>query len=341
MITLDGSKGEGGGQILRTALSLSMVTGRPFRMHAIRAGRKKPGLLRQHLAAVNAAREITAAEVGGAVLGSGELSFSPGSARSGDYRFAVGSAGSATLVFQTVLPALMLADGVSRLTLEGGTHNPFAPPFDFLGKTFLPALARMGPTVALELERPGFFPAGGGLFRAIVEPVKTLAPLELNDRGLILGKRARALVSQIPEDVARRELRLLRHKLDLDEEACSVEVVRDSPGPGNAVMIELESESVTEVFSAFGERGLKAEWVAREAVKEARRYLKNGAPVGEHLADQLALPLALAGQESFTTGPLSRHATTNLETIGAFLPVDFAVVELDDVLRKVSLGASG
>ena len=106
-------------------------------------------------------------------------------------------------------------------------------------------------------------------------------------------------------------------------------------------MIELESESVTEVFSAFGERGLKAEWVAREAVKEARRYLKNGAPVGEHLADQLALPLALAGQESFTTGPLSRHATTNLETIGAFLPVDFAVVELDDVLRKVSLGASG
>ena len=160
MLTIDGSFGEGGGQILRTALALSLVTGKPFRIDNIRAGRKNPGLLRQHLTAVNAATEISHAEVTGAVIGSRELTFAPGSVESGDYAFAVGTAGSTTLVLQTVLPALLIANGKSQLILEGGTHNPFAPPFDFLEQAFLPLVNRMGPRVTAELERPGLLSGG-------------------------------------------------------------------------------------------------------------------------------------------------------------------------------------
>src|SRR6476620_518674 len=162
VITIDGSVGEGGGQIIRNSLALSLVTGQPFRIVNIRAGRKKPGLLRQHLTAVQAANQIGDAAVDGAEMGSGEVVFRPEGIRAGDYRFAIGTAGSTTLVLQTILPALILAGAPSHLTLEGGTHNPLAPPFDFLAQTFLPHLARFGPTVTATLARPGFFPAGGG-----------------------------------------------------------------------------------------------------------------------------------------------------------------------------------
>src|SRR5712675_2047994 len=164
MITIDGSEGEGGGQILRTSLALSLVTGQPFRMERIRAKRQKPGLLRQHLTAVEAAKTVGRAEATGGALNSQTLEFNPGPVTPGNYRFAVGTAGSATLVFQTVLPALLTASGHSTLTLEGGTHNPLAPPFDFLARSFTPLIHGMGPTVELELRTPGFFPAGGGCF---------------------------------------------------------------------------------------------------------------------------------------------------------------------------------
>ncbi len=142
LIRIDGSFGEGGGQILRTALSLSLVTGRPIQIDNIRAGRERPGLLRQHLTAVLAAAEIGQAQVEGAVLGSTSIGFVPGPVKAGEYRFAVGSAGSGTLVFQTVLPALMLATGPSRLVIEGGTHNDAAPPFPFLERAFLPLVVQ-------------------------------------------------------------------------------------------------------------------------------------------------------------------------------------------------------
>ena len=164
MITIDGSAGEGGGQILRSSLALSLVTGQPFRMERIRAKRQKPGLLRQHLTAVEAAKAVGCAEVSGETLGSQTLDFRPGPVTPGNYRFAVGTAGSATLVLQTVLPALLTASDPSTLTLEGGTHNPLAPSFDFLDRCFMPLIHRMGPSVELELKRPGFFPAGGGRF---------------------------------------------------------------------------------------------------------------------------------------------------------------------------------
>src|SRR5262249_47279895 len=173
MISIDGSFGEGGGQILRTALGLSLFTGQPFRIDKIRAGRKNPGLLRQHLTAVKAAAKIGQAEVTGVNIRSTQLTFSPGPVAAGDYQVAVGTAGSATLVLQSVLPALLISDDQdrqTRLTLEGGTHNPFAPPFDFLAKAFLPLLERMGARIEVRLERYGFYPAGGGRFGMPIEP---------------------------------------------------------------------------------------------------------------------------------------------------------------------------
>ena len=214
-ITIDGSEGEGGGQILRTALALSLVTGRPFRIDGIRAGRKKPGLMRQHLTAVHAATAVSGARVSGADLGSRALSFEPGQVRGGDYRLAVGTAGSATLVLQTVLPALLFAREPSRLTLEGGTHNPIAPPFDFLARTFLPILRRMGASVDARLETYGFYPAGGGRFTVAIEPCTTLGRLSLLERG-DTRVHARALVASLSENIAKRELSIVRERLGID-----------------------------------------------------------------------------------------------------------------------------
>jgi RNA 3'-terminal phosphate cyclase (ATP) len=213
MITIDGSEGEGGGQILRTSLALSLVTGQPFRMERIRAKRQKPGLLRQHLTAVEAAKTVGCAEVAGADMNSQTLEFRPELVTPGNYRFAVGTAGSATLVLQTVLPSLLTASATSTSTLEGGTHNPLAPPFDFLARSFMPLIHRMGPCVELELKTPGFFPAGGGRFNARIEPVKQLSRLVLSERGAIRGRRARVWLSKLSPDVAERELAVVRDEL--------------------------------------------------------------------------------------------------------------------------------
>jgi RNA 3'-terminal phosphate cyclase (ATP) len=329
MVTIDGSFGEGGGQILRTALSLSLATGIPFRIENIRAGRKNAGLLRQHLTAVLAAAEIGAAEAEGATLGSPTLAFTPKSVRGGEYHFAVGTAGSGTLVFQTILPALMRASTPSRIVIEGGTHNHAAPPFDFLDRAFLPLVRRMGVRVSLKLERYGFYPAGGGRFVAEVEPCSGLKPIELGLRGEIRSKRAIAIVANLSPRIGAREISKVAGMVSLTSEG-TVKVTRDSPGPGNIVLIELESEQVTEVCCSFGRLGVPAERVAEEAVREAREYLVSKAAAGEHLTDQLLLPLALAGGGSFTATKLSRHTTTNQEVISKFLPVDFEIAHADD-----------
>src|SRR3954451_14429588 len=168
MLTIDGSQGEGGGQILRTSLGLSMLAGKPFRITRIRANRDKPGLMRQHLTAVLSAAKICAADVDGAAVGSSQLTFQPGPVTHGEYTFAISTAGSSTLVFQTVLPALLTAAGPSTLHLEGGTHNIYAPPLDFLQKSFLAIVNRMGPTVSIAVDRLGFYPAGGGRWTAAI-----------------------------------------------------------------------------------------------------------------------------------------------------------------------------
>jgi len=327
MIQIDGSFGEGGGQILRTSLSLSLATGKPFCIEKIRAGRERPGLLRQHLTAVLAAAEIGAAEVNGATLGSTELTFSPGNVRPGEYKFTVGTAGSGTLVFQTILPALMLASGTSRLVIEGGTHNTAAPPFDFLAGTFLPLVERMGPKVQLQFERYGFYPAGGGRFCAEIHPVKSLNGIQIGERGEITSRRATAVVANLPRHIAQREVETVGKMLNWGPEQFSVQESRNSAGPGNIVMIEIGSREVTEIFSAFGQVALAAEKVASIAAREARDYLVSRAAVGEHLTDQILLPLALAGKGSFTAQKINMHARTNMAVISEFLPVRFDLCE--------------
>lgn len=337
LIVIDGAAGEGGGQMLRTALGLSLVTGRGFRIERVRAGRKKPGLQRQHLAAVRAAAEVGAAEVSGAAIGSGELKFLPkAAAQTGAYHFAVGTAGSTTLVLQTVLPALMTAAGPSTVTLEGGTHNIWAPPFDFLKRTFLPLLARMGPQCSATLERYGFYPAGGGRVAVTIEPAP-LRPLELTSRGPIRRRAVRAVVSRLPLSIAEREVNTARDVLDWPAECAAVEAV-ESPGPGNAVSIDVESDALTEVFVGFGAKGVPAETVARGAAEAARSYLAADVPVGEHLADQLLIPLALAGGGSFVTTEPSLHTTTNIAVVRKFLDVAIAAERVSPTARRVSVG---
>ncbi len=336
MITIDGSFGEGGGQILRTALGLSLATGQAFRIEKIRANRSKPGLQRQHLAAVNAARTIGQAEVEGATANSAELCFRPTIVTPGDYSFSVGSAGSVTLVLQTVLPALMIAPGSSALILEGGTHNPLAPPFEFIANTFLPLIHRMGPKVRAKLDRHGFYPAGGGKMRVTIEPAAGLNRLDIAERGAVLRLRAVALVARLPRHVAERELKVLKRDLRLDASDLRIEEVK-SPGPGNVVFVEVECANVAEVLAGFGELGVKAEVVAGRLAKEARRYVEAEVPVGEHLADQLLLPMALAGGGSMVTFPLSPHALTNVDVLRQFLPVKVNTKPLTDDAVQVEL----
>jgi RNA 3'-terminal phosphate cyclase (ATP) len=337
LLTLDGSQGEGGGQILRTALGLSLVTGIPFTIQNIRAGREKPGLLQQHLTAVQAAREVGRAEVRGAAIGSGVLSFTPQGVHPGSYHFAVGTAGSATLVLQTVLPALLTASGRTTLTLEGGTHNAWAPPYDFLEKAFLPLLAKMGARATPRLERRGFFPAGGGRFTVDVQPAGPLKPLQLPERGKISGRRATAVVSKLTADIAHRELKVLARKLEIQPNQLTVVEDRTSPGPGNTVHVEIESEHVTEFFTGFGEKRISAEEVANRLEKEVRAYLASEASVGEYLADQLLIPLALAGGGSFVATPLSPHSTTNMDVIARFLPRKFRVDRSKESVHRVDV----
>lgn len=333
MIHIDGSSGEGGGQILRSSLSLSLATGQPFKVDHIRAGRERPGLLRQHLTAVLAAAEVGSATVDGAALGSTSLSFTPGGVRSGDYRFKVGTAGSTTLVLQTILPALVTAAGPSTVTIEGGTHNKMAPPFEFLRDTFLPLLERMGPRIEMQLERYGFYPAGGGRLVIHIQPVARLTPIELGERGGITSRQCVALVANLPRHIGQRELEKVSQMLNWNGDSGVIEETRNSTSPGNAVMVKLTSAEVTEVFTAFGELGVSAEKVADSAARQARGYLVSQAAAGEYLTDQLLLPMALCGSGSFTGHKLSLHARTNMAVIGQFLPIRFEVTEAVRHLR--------
>jgi RNA 3'-terminal phosphate cyclase (ATP) len=259
--------------------------------------------------------------VEGAVLGSTEVTFRPGPVRAGSYRFSTEGAGSATLVLQTVLPPLLRAGGPSWVELEGGTHNPFAPPFDFLARTFVPVIERMGPRVELSLERPGFFPGGGGRFIAEVHP-GALRPLELLERGPVLRRRARAFVSALPTHVAERELSTVASLLGLEEPDLELVEVSHPLGPGNAVVVEMESRNVTEVFTGFGRRGVPAEVVASACADEARAYEAAEVPVGRHLADQLLVPVALAGGGRFRTMEPTLHTRTNAGVVARFLDID-------------------
>jgi RNA 3'-terminal phosphate cyclase (ATP) len=331
LIELDGSQGEGGGQILRSGLALAMCTGRPLALKNIRAKRSKPGLMRQHLACVQAAAAVSGARVEGAELGSQTLRFEPGSVRAGDYSFKVGSAGSCTLVLQTVLPALMLADAPSRLSLSGGTHNPMAPPFHFLQRCFVPLLQKLGVGLGLELRRHGFFPAGGGEILATLEPAQaSLVAFDVLERGARREAYAECISAALPMGVAARELSALGGLLGWPAEHLHVRGARQNEGPGNALMATLAYEHVCELATSFGEKGLSAEQVAGTLAAEVKAFEASDGALGPHLADQWMLPLALAiarhgGQAAFSCSEVTEHARTNIDVIERFLPVRFAI----------------
>jgi RNA 3'-terminal phosphate cyclase (ATP) len=325
VIEIDGSQGEGGGQILRSALSLAVCTGKPFRIVGIRAGRAKPGLLRQHLTAVKAAAAISGARVEGDQVGSLTLTFEPQNVRPGEYSFAIGTAGSCTLVLQTVLPPLLTASAPSVIRISGGTHNSAAPPVEFLNRAFLPLINRMGPTVEVRTERVGFFPRGGGLIEAQINPTPQLRPIELLARGERHNAYAEVFIAGIPKDVADRELAVIARRLNWAPEQLKIRGLSGDVGPGNALVLTLEHEHITEVFTSFGSPGRSAESVAEEAASEARAYLAHTSPVGPHLADQLLLPMVLGGITTFSTCAPTPHFHSNCEVIAAFTGRRFKV----------------
>ncbi|MBN1945230.1 MAG: RNA 3'-terminal phosphate cyclase [Bradymonadales bacterium] len=342
MLTIDGSMGEGGGQILRTSLALSLVTQEPFRIQRIRAGRKKPGLRRQHLTAIKAAQTIAKARVTGADLGSQQITFEPGAVSAGDYLFDVGTAGSTTLVLQTVLLALLLAPAESRLVLRGGTHNPAAPPFEFIHKAYLPLLARMGLQATASLLRPGFYPAGGGEIEVHIQPSRgSRRPLVLTERGAVRQIRAKAMVSALPGHIGQRELKVIGRAFDLSPEELDLVEVAQPSGPGNAVHLEVVCQHVTELFTGFGERGVPAERVASHVIDQARSYLESNGAVGPHLADQLLLPMVITGGGTFTTSTPTRHTLTNFQPIEQFCRIQVDVRPLEGERHRIDLEMRG
>jgi len=337
MIVIDGSEGEGGGQVVRNACALSLVTGQPFRITNIRGRREKPGLMRQHLTAIEAACALGGAECEGLELRSSELTFRPGKVTAGDYRFAIGTAGSTGLVLQTVLMPLVLADGPSTLVREGGTHNMMAPPFEFIERVFLPVLNRMGPTATARLVRHGFFPKGGGRIEVEITPAP-LRKIDCMERGPLEACSATALIAALPFEIAERELRMARKLLpDWPEEAFAVRQLPEQVGPGNALLLEARFANVTEIVTGFGKLGVSSEALAKTAAQRMAGYLASRAFAGPYLADQLILPFALAGGGSFTTVKPSQHARTAADIVALFTGRRFGFAQQADGTHLVAL----
>ena len=327
-VFIDGSSGEGGGQILRTSLALSCITGRNLHIENIRAARPNPGLAKQHLSCVHAASQICNGKCQGAVQHSKVLDFQPGPVHSGNFQFDIGSAGSASLVIQTILPALFLADNPSIVSVTGGTHNPLAPPFDFLRETFLPAIATAGFRADCKLLKYGFFPAGGGKITFDIQPSQK-QPRQTKTINLCQPSKqfqihARIYTAKLPPQVAQRQQKLLLQSTLTFKNIEHIEVT-ESDGPGNCAMVRLCHSERTTVFTAFGMRGKPSENVIGEIVSLTRHFIDSSAAVDRFLADQLLIYMAIAKGGSYTTNEVSAHLQTNMEVIKKFLPVDFTI----------------
>jgi len=329
MIEIDGSYGEGGGQILRTSLSLAAVTGKAVHFTKIRANRRKPGLMRQHRICALAAAEITGGKLTGADLNSQEMTFTPGTIRGGEYHFATGSAGSTMLIAQTIVPILLLADQPSRVVLEGGTHAPNAPVFDFFDRVFLPCLRRMGAEVTATLERTGFYPVGGGKAVLEIQPIREWRPLELTAGGKKISGRIVAIGSGIDREILEDEVRITDELVGSGDWKTEI-LEADSPGPGNVLYLELVRKNITELFSVCGEFNIPRKTVAERVAGMARKYLDSGAAAGRFLADQLLLPMALGKGGKYLTLPPSLHTKTNAEIIGKFLETEINMDNLEN-----------
>jgi RNA 3'-terminal phosphate cyclase (ATP) len=330
-VVLDGSRGEGGGQILRTALALSLLTGRPFRMVKIRANRGNPGLRPQHQKAVEAAAEVGGAQVTGGGIGARELTFSPGAYTLRDLSIDIGTAGSTGLILQTLhLPIALRAAGPARLLLAGGTFNPKAPAFPFLASTWSAYLAALGIPLALTMPSAGFYPRGGGRIEATIAP-GCLRPYTATDRGALLRLHGTAGVANLGDDIAGRMRDRALRRLEAHGLSAEIELVRwHSPGQGAALSLTAEHEAaVPATFVGLGQRGKPSEAVADDAVDQLLAFAEvERAAVDPHSADQLLLPLALApGRSEFTVSEVTEHLRTNAETIRSFLDRKITIEE--------------
>lgn len=326
-VVIDGSMGEGGGQVLRSALSLSLLTGKPLEIHNIRARRPKPGLMPQHLKAIEAAATVGGAQVRGAELGSTRVYFEPGQVTGGNFRFDIGTAGSTSLVAQTVAVPLARCGTGSVVTVTGGTHVPWSPCFHFLQLHWLPLLSEIGFRISIEMERAGFYPEGGGLIRMAVDPAGELKPLSRSERGALRSLRGLSAVANLDLSIAERQRRQALRRLAAMGIAAEIEVLTLPARSGGAFLLLLAHfDRARCCYYALGERGKPAERVADEAVEQLQRFLTTEAAVDEYVGDQLVLPLTLAqGTSQLRVARLTRHLLTNIEVVRTFLPVTIDV----------------
>jgi RNA 3'-terminal phosphate cyclase (ATP) len=339
VLTLDGSQGEGGGQIVRTALTLSIITGTAIRIKNIRAGRSPRGLRAQHVTAIRAAADICGAEVSDARVGSGEITFDPGGpARAGGYEWAVGTAGSVTLVLQTVLLPLALAEGTSSVKVHGGTHVPFSPSGHYLRDVTMPMLLSLGANIEIYMEMYGWVPEGGGTISAFARGPARLTGLDRRQRGPIervIGTAVGCnLPSHIPQRIANRAINLLGVALEAPLDIRPLRTRSISTGAGLFLAVEYTNGRAG--FGTLGRKGMPSEVVAEQAVTELLEFDASGAAVDRHLADQLVVPLALAeGESVLSTDAITPHLLTNIAVVRAFLD---RPIEVDEQARTVTFG---
>ncbi|HYK88181.1 MAG TPA: RNA 3'-terminal phosphate cyclase [Acidobacteriota bacterium] len=335
-LSIDGSLGEGGGQVLRTSLALALITGRSFKLRNIRSSRPKPGLMPQHLKAVEAARDIGRANVEGDRLGSQSLMFEPTGLSCGNFQFDIGTAGSTSLVFQTILPPLSFAEANSCVTLIGGTHVPWSPCFHFLEMHWLRYMRMIGFDIRLELVTAGFYPRGGGRVSAAVRPNSHLSPLCLINRGAVRSIRGISAVANLDLSIAERQKRRAARRLHDVSKAIEIEILRfTSPSKGSLLLLLAEFENSQCCFYGLGALGKPAETVADEAVDELFGFLATDGAIDHYLSDQLVLPLALtSGKSEISTSKVTLHLTTNAEIVRMFLP---ASIEIEGAIGQPGL----
>jgi len=333
MIEIDGSMGEGGGQVLRTSLALAILSRQELHITHIRARRAKPGLMAQHLKSVEAAAQVCRATVEGAAIGSQTLTFRPGELHAGRYHFEIGTAGSTSLVLQTVFIPLCMAGGTSTLTLTGGTHVPWSPCFEYLSLQWLPYLQQMGFNAGLTLEQAGFYPPGRGRIRAVIHPTGHVTPLTINARGALQRIQGISAAANLDHEITRRQkLQVLRRLEPRCRETKIKTCEVPSPVKGTYVILLAVFDGSRACYSALGARGKPAERVADEAVDGLVEFLATDGAVDQYLADQLLLPMALApGISQFRTSSITQHLLTNAEIIRYFLPV---VIEIQGELGQ-------
>lgn len=327
MLTIDGSFGEGGGQILRTSLALSAITGQDVTIENIRAKRDKPGLRPQHLTSVIAISQICGAEISGVSAGSERITFKPHKVRPGQYEFDISTAGSVNLVLQAILWPLALTDKGSRIVIKGGTHVPHAPTFNYIDDVFLPAVARMGLFCNYHMEKAGYYPTGSGEVRLEIRPVESLQPINLPHRTEPIHIKLTSAVSNLPESISQRQMDTgLEYIRGMGIQPDQDMKQYPSPGKGTLFFIGLSSGNIKSGFQSLGARGKPAEKVAKDACVEFENYWKSGMAIDPHLADQLIIPMALAkGTSMFTTSEITQHLLTNISIVQRFLPVQFHV----------------